>query len=130
MKCAHCQCHGNPVAALKYYEEALQLAEQMAEPQLMFPCLEGMATVYLDQGEDARAEDYFNKADAGAPARGWTATRWWYCRFSARRSELQRASGPTAARICAALGIVPSSFGLSGASICVHRTNPSPSTRK
>ncbi len=58
------QCHGNPVAALKYYEEALELAEQMAEPQLMFPCLEGMATVYLDQGEDARAEDYFNQADA------------------------------------------------------------------
>ena len=28
------------------------------------PCLEGMATVYLYQGEDARAEAYFIKADA------------------------------------------------------------------
>ena len=34
------------------------------EPQLMFPCYEGMATVYLDQGDDARAESYFTRADA------------------------------------------------------------------
>jgi hypothetical protein len=35
----------------------------MGEPQLMFPCYEGMATVYLDQGDDARAEQYFVRAD-------------------------------------------------------------------
>ena len=58
------QCHGNADKALRYYQEALELAEEMGEPQLMFPCLEGMATVYLDQGEDARAEAYFIKADA------------------------------------------------------------------
>ena len=58
------QCHGKPDTALKYYEEALELAEQMDEPQLMFPCYEGMATVYLDQGDDARAEEYFLRADA------------------------------------------------------------------
>ena len=58
------QCHGKADQALRYYEEALVLAEEMGEPQLMFPCLEGMATVYLDQGEDARAEVYFDKADA------------------------------------------------------------------
>ena len=58
------QCHGNADKALAYYEEALGLAEEMGEPQLMFPCLEGMATVYLDQGDDARAEAYFIKADA------------------------------------------------------------------
>lgn len=58
------QCHGKADQALRYYEEALVLAEEMGEPQLMFPCLEGMATVYLDQGEDSRAEVYFDKADA------------------------------------------------------------------
>jgi adenylate cyclase len=58
------QCHGKADEALRYYEEALVLAEAMGEPQLMFPCLEGMATVYLDQGEDACAEAYFIKADA------------------------------------------------------------------
>jgi adenylate cyclase len=58
------QCHGKADEALRYYEEALGLAEEMGEPQLIFPCLEGMATVYLDQGDDARAEAYFIKADA------------------------------------------------------------------
>lgn len=58
------QCHGEPDKALRYYEEALVLAEQMGEPQLIFPCIEGMATVFLDQGDDARAEDYFIRADA------------------------------------------------------------------
>lgn len=58
------QCHGQARKALAYYEEALELAEGMGEPQLVFPCLEGMATVYLDLGEDARAETYFLQADA------------------------------------------------------------------
>jgi adenylate cyclase len=57
------QCHGNADDALRYYEEALALAEEMDEPQLMFPCLEGMATVFLDRGDDARAESYFIRAD-------------------------------------------------------------------
>ena len=57
------QCHGNAEKALGYYEEALALAEDMGEPQFMFPCYEGMATVFLDQGDDARAESYFIRAD-------------------------------------------------------------------
>jgi len=57
------QCHGNAETALRHYEEALALAEAMDEPQLMFPCYEGLATTYLDQGDDTRAEFYFNRAD-------------------------------------------------------------------
>lgn len=57
------QCHGQAERALQYYEEALALAERMGEPQLMFPCYEGLATVYLDRGDDARAEAYFLRAD-------------------------------------------------------------------
>lgn len=58
------QCHGDATQALRYYTEALELAEKMGEPQLLFPCYEGLATLYLDQGDDARAEDYFIRADA------------------------------------------------------------------
>ena len=58
------QCHGDAAMALRYYSEALELAEKMGEPQLLFPCYEGLATLHLDQGNDARAEDYFNRADA------------------------------------------------------------------
>lgn len=58
------QCHGDSAQALRYYSEALELAEKIGEPQLLFPCYEGLATLYLDQGNDARAEEYFNRADA------------------------------------------------------------------
>ncbi len=58
------QCHGDAAQALRYYSEALELAEKMGEPQLLFPCYEGLATLYLDQGNDVRAEDYFIRADA------------------------------------------------------------------
>ena len=57
------QCHGNADRALRYYEEALALAQEIGEPQLLFPCYEGLATVYLDRGDDASAESYFIKAD-------------------------------------------------------------------
>jgi adenylate cyclase len=58
------QCHGDAAQALRYYTEALELAEKMGEPQLLFPCYEGLATLHLDQGDDVRAEDYFIRADA------------------------------------------------------------------
>ncbi len=57
------QCHGDPNAALRYYEEAQQLAEESGEPQLLFPCYDGLATLYLDAGEPAKAESYLIKAD-------------------------------------------------------------------
>ena len=56
------QCHGDHALAFASYEEALGLAEQVGEPQLLFPCYDGLATLYLDTGDQARAEDYLAKA--------------------------------------------------------------------
>jgi adenylate cyclase len=56
------QCHGEPDKALDYYREALQLAEEIQEPQLLFPCYDGLATLYLDRGDIAEAERYLIKA--------------------------------------------------------------------
>ncbi len=57
------QCHGgDPERALACYREALELAEEMGEPQLLFPCYDGLATLYLDLGDEARAEEYMQKA--------------------------------------------------------------------
>ncbi len=56
------QCHGDHKLAFESYEEALQLAEQIDEPQLLFPCYDGLATLYLDAGDAINAEAYLDKA--------------------------------------------------------------------
>jgi len=58
------QCHGDHANAFASYQEALQLAEQVDEPQLLFPCYDGLATLYLDAGDATNAEAYFEKARA------------------------------------------------------------------
>jgi predicted ATPase/class 3 adenylate cyclase len=56
------QCHGAPEMALSHYREALSLAEEGGEPQILFPCYEGLATLYLEMGDESRAEQYMRKA--------------------------------------------------------------------
>ena len=56
------QCHGDHEAARASYQEALALAEQVGEPQLLFPCYDGLATLYLDAGDRTNAEHYLAKA--------------------------------------------------------------------
>jgi len=56
------QCHGEHAEARAMYEEALGLAEQVGEPQLLFPCYDGLATLHLDAGNSALAETYLTKA--------------------------------------------------------------------
>jgi adenylate cyclase len=56
------QCHGEHARALAAYEEALGLAEQVGEPQLLFPCYDGLATLALDAGNQALAEVYLAKS--------------------------------------------------------------------
>ena len=46
------------------YEEALKLAEPVGEPQLLFPCYDGLATVHLGMGNLAQAESYLAMAQA------------------------------------------------------------------
>jgi len=58
------QCHGDHAQAFAWYREALQLAEQIDEPQLLFPCYDGLATLYLDTGRPAEAEIWLTRAQA------------------------------------------------------------------
>jgi adenylate cyclase len=64
------QCHGDPDAALRYYEEARLLAERIGEPQLLFPVYDGLGTLYLDLGDPAAAEGWLIKADQVCEAAG------------------------------------------------------------
>jgi len=56
------QCRGDAAAALRYYGEALPLAEAAREPQLLFPCYEGLATLHLAGGDPGQAEAYLRRA--------------------------------------------------------------------
>ncbi len=56
------QCHGEHALAFASYEEALGLAERVGEPQLLFPCYDGLATLHLDAGNTALAEVYLAKS--------------------------------------------------------------------
>ena len=58
------QCHGQPLVAVDLYKEALDLAEDLDEPQILFPCYDGLATVHLDLDDIEAAEGYMEKAQA------------------------------------------------------------------
>ena len=53
------QCHGQPQLARRHYDEALAVALETGEPQLLFPCYDGLATLSLDLDEMDEAERYF-----------------------------------------------------------------------
>ncbi|MEK1853775.1 MAG: adenylate/guanylate cyclase domain-containing protein [Phyllobacterium sp.] len=56
------QCHGQPELARHFYNEALEVARETGEPQLLFPCYDGLATLCLDLDDMAEAERYFTLA--------------------------------------------------------------------
>jgi adenylate cyclase len=58
------QCHGEPGRARALYEEALELAGEAGEPQILFPCYDGLGTLYLEKGNEELAERYLLKAEA------------------------------------------------------------------
>lgn len=57
------QCHEEAELALECYEEALTVAEEIGEPQLLFPCYDGLAALYLDAGDFEQAEAYMHKGE-------------------------------------------------------------------
>ena len=56
------QCRGEHEQSARYYREALEVASAVGEPQLLFPCYDGLATLYLDVGDGPKAEHYLVKA--------------------------------------------------------------------
>ncbi len=53
------QCHGRPDLARRFYDEALEAARDTGEPQMLFPCYDGLATLSLDLDDMAEAGRYF-----------------------------------------------------------------------
>jgi len=53
------QCHCQPELAARCYNEAIEVAGETGEPQQLFPCYDGLATLNLDRGDMPEAERYF-----------------------------------------------------------------------
>ena len=68
------QCHGQPQMAITLYTEALELAVDLDEPQILFPCYDGLATVHLDIDDIDTAERYMDLAQKRLRTR-WPRSR-------------------------------------------------------
>lgn len=53
------QCHFRPDMAAQCYNEAIEVVSETGEPQQLFPCYDGLATLNLDRGDMPEAERYF-----------------------------------------------------------------------
>jgi len=66
------QCQDHLEEAERYYFEACAIAEEIGEPQLLFPCYDGLATLYLAMGDTVRAEEYLAKGQEVCRRTGYT----------------------------------------------------------
>ncbi|MGH2592146.1 MAG: adenylate/guanylate cyclase domain-containing protein [Anaerolineae bacterium] len=67
------QCHGMLEEALRAYQEALTLAEETGEPQMLFPCYNGLGALYLEIGDEEEATRYLDKAQQVVSEAGYSA---------------------------------------------------------
>ena len=67
------QCHGLLEESLRAYQEALALAEESGEPQMLFPCYNGLGALYLEIGDEERATTYLDKAQQVVSEAGYSA---------------------------------------------------------
>jgi class 3 adenylate cyclase/tetratricopeptide (TPR) repeat protein len=68
-----CQCGGDYVQSERYYREALAVAETVGEPQLLFPCYEGLATLAIENGDEDEAEAWLARSRAVQETTGWSS---------------------------------------------------------
>src|SRR5262249_60540019 len=65
------QCRGDYEQSAHYYREALDVAEAVGEPQLLFPCYEGLATLAIESEDDDEADVWLRRSREGQEATGW-----------------------------------------------------------
>ena len=56
------QCQEQLEESEQYYLEACAIAEETGEPQHLFPCYDGLATLHLARGDTVKAEEYLAKS--------------------------------------------------------------------
>lgn len=66
------QCRGDYEPSAHYYRRALAVAESVGEPQLLFPCYEGLATLAIERGDEAEAEAWLTRSREVQETTGWS----------------------------------------------------------
>ena len=66
------QCRGDDANSGHYYRRALAVAESVGEPQLLFPCYEGLATLAIERGDEAEAEAWLTRSREVQETTGWS----------------------------------------------------------
>jgi adenylate cyclase len=67
------QCRGDFARSRERYREALALAEKLGEPQLLFPCYDGLATLAIEAENESEAEGWLARSRAVQDAAGWAS---------------------------------------------------------
>jgi adenylate cyclase len=67
------QCRGDYEPSGHYYRRALEVAESVGEPQLLFPCYEGLATLAIERGDEAEAEAWLQRSREVQETTGWSS---------------------------------------------------------
>ena len=67
------QCRGDNEPSAHYYRRALEVAESVGEPQLLFPCYEGLATLAIERGDEADAEAWLTRSREVQETTGWSS---------------------------------------------------------
>src|SRR5688572_11058493 len=67
------QCRGDIESSHRYYTEALSLAEEIGEPQLLVPCYDGLGTLAIERGDEADADRWLERGRSVQEATGWTS---------------------------------------------------------
>jgi len=67
------QCRGEYDRSAHSYREALEVAEAVGEPQHLFPCYDGLATLAIEQGDEAEAECWLAKSRQVQETTGWSS---------------------------------------------------------
>jgi adenylate cyclase len=67
------QCRGDYEPSGHYYRRALEVAESVGEPQLLFPCYEGLATLAIERGDEGEAEAWLQRSREVQETTGWSS---------------------------------------------------------
>jgi len=75
------QCRGDFERSAVCYREALEVAEEVGEPQLLFPCYDGLATLAIERGDEDEAERWLARSREVQAATGWSSDTFFVLPF-------------------------------------------------